>query len=1009
MVIEGYRWWWWSLLHVGISAGKSTILERLCMMPLFPRRHGLCTSVPIKINIRRAPAQRPTTLEVWDTATNQQIGRTRVIPLDTGEVDIRAAMAEAVRAQNAAVSVDRELRVCITSPTLPPMNMVDLPGTVEFGEEKERTHGLVRRYIAQHEDSSMFIVVVRADSSPTKCGVFQHIREHRAEGRTIGCFTFCDKMDSDDQYDMLRGWLSNAPGVPDGIPLEPYGYVATMNKPVRGGAADESNHARLLRQAQKEPAWFREEGFDAEVRQGTATTLALVNKLGAMYTEYVLKTFLPTTVGRLGQELLRHRLRRGAIGSVPSPGNLAPGDSGLAALREAATAAARRLIAPCFEAAAAEYAARTLAGLQGALADAIPETVTVGVRGVDAALAEIQRGVVAACANAVAEVGDGWTGRCAAALADDAAPFRLQRFPRFVARLSAFCAEQAPHVAEGAVRSVERLVGAVLKWDSPSVELEHDFEAVPATVAVRVLGRSRAIGMILNIFATGFVVPATGLDAMLAAVVGEVFADAGQERETGHAERVWLGQREADITRAARRLLQLADPALPVESGEPLRDTVKRVLPDMPDAALAVDVRRCVVEGVGVGSETAVVAGTPTTFTVTSHCTDGGRIATGGLPFAAVVRPRRAAPGAAPQTTAAEIVDNGDGTYRGQYSVDRGLADAAAAAEGLELSESVPFLCEISLYGAAVPGSPFAIAIRRGEPVDVTFTTLGTEGHTGPLTIGAHYDGTQLEGKVTLIEGYQRWEVPHTGRYRIEAHGAASHPQGYSEGRSDWFRHVGNGAVMCGEFQLRAGQSLLLLVGQRPVNPSNSFCGGGGGTFVTIGADRRTAEPILIAGGGGSWRTDSSERGDPSLCHATTERTGVDGGFGSPGAGGGAGSRNGNSNRSGSGGAGLLGSVTDRINDMTSAAQSFRDGGAGGTFNCQGYGDCNGGFGGGGCGGFGGSGGGGGYSGGSPGNSTSVMSAGGGGSFNTGDNQANQSGGAAGRTAGPGTVVIRSI
>ena len=151
------------------------------MMPLFPRSKSLCTSVPVKINIRRAPEQRPTTLEVWDTAANRQLGRTRVIPLDTGEVDIRAAMAEAIRAQGAKVSVDRELRVCITSPTLPPMNLVDLPGTVEFGEEKELTHGLVTKYISENQDSSMFVVVVKADSSPTKCGVFQHIAAHSAE------------------------------------------------------------------------------------------------------------------------------------------------------------------------------------------------------------------------------------------------------------------------------------------------------------------------------------------------------------------------------------------------------------------------------------------------------------------------------------------------------------------------------------------------------------------------------------------------------------------------------------------------------------------------------------------------------------------------------------------------------------------------------------------------------------------------------------------------------------
>ena len=166
-------------------------------------------------------------------------------------------------------------------------------------------------------------------------------------------------------------------------------------------------------------------------------------------------------------------------------------------------------------------------------------------------------------------------------------------------------------------------------------------------------------------------------------------------------------------------------------------------------------------------------------------------------------------------------------------------------------------------------------------------------------------------------------------------------------------------------------------------NPVNSFSGGGSGTVVIIGADLRTAEPILVAGGGGSWRTFYSEMGDPTLCHATIERTGVNGGFGLPGGPGGAGSRHRTQSDAGSGAAGFSGSVTDCFDGMTSAAQSFRDGGIGGTFKGI-RADCNGGFGCGGCGGWGGSGGVGGYSGGSPGNDLTVMSAGGGGSFNLG-------------------------
>lgn len=43
------------------SAGKSTILERLCMIPVFPHGKNQCTIVAIRVNIRRSPIQLPGT------------------------------------------------------------------------------------------------------------------------------------------------------------------------------------------------------------------------------------------------------------------------------------------------------------------------------------------------------------------------------------------------------------------------------------------------------------------------------------------------------------------------------------------------------------------------------------------------------------------------------------------------------------------------------------------------------------------------------------------------------------------------------------------------------------------------------------------------------------------------------------------------------------------------------------------------------------------------------------
>ena len=414
------------------------------MMSLFPRSRGLCTSVPVKINVRRA-AQLPTTLEVWNTADNKQIGGTKVIPLDSGSVDIRAAMSNAIEAEKkkCEVSIDHELRICITSPMLPPMNLVDLPGTVEHPKElRDSTHGLVSKYISEYKDSSMFIVVVKADGNPRNCGVMQHIETHDVASRTVGCFTFCDKLDTEEDVAMLKGWLSNQSSQIDSIPLEPYGYVATMNKEVRKKNVDETNHSRLMRQAQQEPKWFRDEGFEDQIADGTATAPALVNKIGTMYTEYVLRTFLPATIGQLGLQHQISGLRREMMGVPAAPGDLA--NTPLFNLRKAAVATTLRLIEPVFHKAQAQYDSNTLARLKQALHAAIPETSTVGIRDVQKTLDAVRRAVVAACAPVSASVLDGWEDSCKAALSDDAAPFRLQRFPQLVARLTAFCTAGGP-------------------------------------------------------------------------------------------------------------------------------------------------------------------------------------------------------------------------------------------------------------------------------------------------------------------------------------------------------------------------------------------------------------------------------------------------------------------------------------------------------------------------------------------------------------------------------------
>ena len=249
-----------------------------------------------------------------------------------------------------------------------------------------------------------------------------------------------------------------------------------------------------------------------------------------------------------------------------------------------------------------------------------------------------------------------------------------------------------------------------------------------------------------------------------------------------------------------------------------------------------------------------------------------------------------------------------------------------------------------------------------------TFTNCGKTGRNGPSAaqILAEYNGTNLDGLVTTgwKAGYQKWTVPATGDYWIEAIGARAGSSNYSGGA---------GAFTRGKFTLTAGDELNIVVGQvGGSNPGNNDgAAGGGGTFVV--ADTNNT-PLVIAGGGGG----------PGNTHSWTKITnGQDGVYGTSKAGGTNGS--GGQGERGGGGGGFL---TNGSGSGAQGGKSYQAGLIGGDSSSNGK---DGGFGGGGATyyyHYADGGGGGGYSGGGGSNSNSGPG-GGGGSFNSGSNQKN--------------------
>ena len=535
------------------SHGKSTILERLCLMPLFPTSRALCTSVPVKINIRRTATPLPASLQLWDTDRNEPMGKPRLVPMDDGHVDVRDAMADAIRGQICDVAANRELRLSIHSATLPPMNLVDLPGLVQHPRAlREATHSLLQRYLGEHDDSSIFLVVVRADTSPRTSESIRIVMDRELQSRTVGVLTFCDKLDTDEDHELLRQVLANSDEARECVPLQPYGYVATTNrrsrKKIGAAQAPGSNRSRLLAQARNEIRWFEDEGYAQEVADAKVSTAALIHKIGMMYSKYVLDTFVPQTIRQILRERRRHDHARQLLGLPASPGLLADPVT--------LVAGARRYAENTFGQICAKHSTLVLTtvlpGFSATLTEVFKSLESLPAMDLPAYLQQAATAAAQATVAAIRDVNRLWDENCLAMWEEDPLPFRPQRFPAFVDAMREFSATNRPSVPENHRDSLLTFVRNAVAPESYYTKLKFTFAAQNKTVSASF---PDLVQSIVGAFICRLSMPSSnGINDICDQLFGQ---PESQLKESCHARRQELLTKLARLERAALRLLHV--------------------------------------------------------------------------------------------------------------------------------------------------------------------------------------------------------------------------------------------------------------------------------------------------------------------------------------------------------------------------------------------------------------------------------------------------------------------
>ena len=113
------------------NSGKSSLLERLMLIPLLPRDENICTRMPIHVRLRRSDRAMPPKLEIYNTHTKSTERGPYVIAAQSGAADVSEEMRRILTEEHGAiqgVSASRIIILHITSPNVPFLDLVDMPG-----------------------------------------------------------------------------------------------------------------------------------------------------------------------------------------------------------------------------------------------------------------------------------------------------------------------------------------------------------------------------------------------------------------------------------------------------------------------------------------------------------------------------------------------------------------------------------------------------------------------------------------------------------------------------------------------------------------------------------------------------------------------------------------------------------------------------------------------------------------------------------------------------------------
>ncbi|KAH8061769.1 mitochondrial fission protein [Aureococcus anophagefferens] len=290
-----------SIIVVGSeSAGKSSTLERIAGLTLFPRDATICTRMPIQLRLIQDDAA------AGSCVTVRLAGREDAVVSEADAArTVAAFMNEAVAARHGGTVrgvVNDVLTIEVRKPDVPTLDLIDLPGIVaasvegEPADMMEQTRKITEHYMCRAD--TVCVCVVPANATRVRDSqAMQLVQRHGKEPLTIGVLAKAD-LAYDPRFKQRKKkspfWelKDRLAGRADDMVALPQGWVGVKN---RDTMVVEEEGSSLHDSAEEEQRWFSE---DAKIQDGVGINQLLV-KIDALFSSHIRDNWVPRATAHL--------------------------------------------------------------------------------------------------------------------------------------------------------------------------------------------------------------------------------------------------------------------------------------------------------------------------------------------------------------------------------------------------------------------------------------------------------------------------------------------------------------------------------------------------------------------------------------------------------------------------------------------------------------------------------------------------------------------------------------